>query len=168
MKLKRRNIAKIKKKRCIYCSLFSSPLRLWFPSKLFVPAMSSHVKLSENRVGKMPKPITNPEPFPPNRPWRRMFGLACASCLVPWGRPGMFSWVAFFFLSWICVNVIYRDLPWVFIVLFSVDRNDTICWYTTLADGTHHGFSWLVHPSVNARPAIQVSAFTHDRLFGSL
>ena len=61
-----------------------------------------------------------------------------------------------------------QNLPWVFVVLFRVDRDDAICRDAALAHRAHHGLSWLIHPGVDARPAIQVPTLTYDWLFGSL
>ena len=47
-----------------------------------------------------------------------------------------------------------QNLPWVFVVLFRVDRDDAICRDAALAHGADHSLSRLIHPGVDARPAI--------------
>ena len=114
----------------------------------------------------MPKPITNPCPFPPNIPCRLMFGLACPSIRSPCGRPGIFGFVFFFLYIRISLSEFY--LPWVFIVFPCVYGYHALRCNTTFANWAYHCLSGLVHPCVNALPAIKMTTSCDNRLLSSL
>ena len=61
-----------------------------------------------------------------------------------------------------------RDVPWIFIVITCVDGNDRLGRDTTLADRADQRVPRLLHPHVDARPAVQVPALSYYRLFCSV
>ena len=115
----------------------------------------------------MPKPMTNPCPFPPNNPCRLMFGLAYPSIRSPCGRPGIFGLVVFFFL-YMKISLCESNLPWVLIVFPRVYRYHTLRCNTTFADWAYHCLSGLIHPGIDALPAIKMTTSCDNWLFSSL
>ena len=114
----------------------------------------------------MPKPMTKPCPFPPNIPCRLMFGLAYPSIRSPCGRPGIFGLVVFFL--WIKMSLWDFNLPWVLIVFPCVYRYHAFRCNTTFANWAYHCLSGLIHPGVDALPAIKMTTSCDNRLLSSL
>ena len=56
------------------------------------------------------------------------------------------------------------NLPGIVGVFSRVDRYDTFSRNTTLADGTNDHVSGHVHPLIDTRPAVQMTAFAYNRI----
>ena len=59
------------------------------------------------------------------------------------------------------------NLPWVFSIASSVDGYHGVGRDARFAHGADHNFSWLLHPRIDARPAVQMSALADHRFLGS-
>ena len=60
------------------------------------------------------------------------------------------------------------DLPWIFVVITCVDGNHRLCRDATLTDRADQRVPRLLHPHVDAWPAVQVPALCHYRLLRSV
>ena len=77
--------------------------------------------------------------------------------------------VGFRFRSWTLRtprNLLFLLLlfPWIITIFLSVNWYDWFLWDTAFAYWADHNIARLVHPGVDARPTVQMSAFAHDRL----
>ena len=54
----------------------------------------------------------------------------------------------------------------IIIIFLRVNWYDWVLWNPTFANRADHNIARLIHPGVDARPTIQMTAFTHNGLFG--
>ena len=77
--------------------------------------------------------------------------------------------IGFWFRSWAfraTRNLLFLLLlfPWIIIIFLCVYWYDWFFWYATFADRTDHHITRLVHPGVDARPTVQMTALAHNGL----